>query len=173
MSLPSVWTRCHSTGSTTLFDQLSLSSAKPPNPLRLTLVRSVAYPRIALFQTHCAYLTCFQWFNLEKRPLFSGEQMESTYGLVRPWRTVLAGRSAGKEADRDALYPAPGAQASLRTELECGLESAACLEKLGSGSDPVRPGIAPPNANVNSPSYDPATRGLTFDYKWLGYSADH
>lgn len=43
---------------------------KPANPLHLTSIYSVTYPRNARRQTHCGHLACFQQLKSEKGPVF-------------------------------------------------------------------------------------------------------
>ncbi len=63
-----------------------------PNPLGLKTVLSVRYPRNAMRQSHCVYLSCFQQVNPEKQPLFRErivarsefEEWRSPPGLPKP-----------------------------------------------------------------------------------------
>ncbi len=61
---------------------------KPPNPLQLTQIYPVIYPRNHMRQTHCSYLACFQQFNLEKWPFFRKRIV--VHGVGAAQKAILA-----------------------------------------------------------------------------------
>ncbi len=66
-----VQTRSQSVLASSLSSSFRLKTPKPAKPLGLKAIESAAYPRNSDCQTHFAYLTCFQQFNLEERAFFS------------------------------------------------------------------------------------------------------
>ncbi len=74
-----------------------------PNPLRLTQIHSATYPQNRALQTHCAYLSCFQHLNPEKRPFF-GERVVVSYSpkpakplQLIPMHSVAYARSSQRQ----------------------------------------------------------------------------
>ncbi len=64
-------TRCHSTCLSGPTSSFRVKRQSQPNPLGLSSMPSVGYPKNGNSQTHFPYLACFQDLSLGKRPFFS------------------------------------------------------------------------------------------------------